>query len=467
MNTGFTYNSAGDMMSNPLQAGISNYAENRMRQAGTGGPVYRYGADGPWVMRAAYNAASQWIVPTNTDVWFHLRDPFGRLRSIKRYKDKGSAGVDWVTDKQYDYFLDRMQDRATKTWYGRDRLGSVRAVVKPSGSTWAVTQRISYFPYGQEQGVESANDTFKFGTYWREGVLDDAQQRWYGSKWGRFASADPSEGSGGAGAPGSWNRYSYVQGDPINFGDPDGLTACGDLPVDTGGTVRDQVNASTGQGHFIDLVWHEGGFLNAAGGDVGAWTAEFELTAQAIWDRTLLVQGKLQVTGANGVVYGGGTVGWLGYGAYGSTLNQVLINAAALTGVLNSSGQLVDNANALKADLNQDQGDLAYSPGRVPLYYPNGGQVWVTEGCYSVIAAMESANSVAAGMNFNPQGMFITSWNVRDPQNNPNYAAGVEAYFGKVGPTNLFGFRNFTYGNFVPTKPRGVPPGRQRARRRP
>jgi RHS repeat-associated protein len=210
-------------MSNPLQAGISNYAENRMRQAGTGGPVYRYGADGPWVMRAAYNAASQWIVPTNTDVWFHLRDPFGRLRSIKRYKDKGSAGVDWVTDKQYDYFLDRMQDRATKTWYGRDRLGSVRAVVKPSGSTWAVTQRISYFPYGQEQGVESANDTFKFGTYWREGVLDDAQQRWYGSKWGRFASADPYEGSRGADAPGSWNQYADVAGDPVNYYDPRGL----------------------------------------------------------------------------------------------------------------------------------------------------------------------------------------------------------------------------------------------------
>jgi hypothetical protein len=40
---------------------------------------------------------------------------------------------------------------------------------------------------------------------------------------GRFLSPDPYRASGGPGDPGSWNRYAYVGGDPINFLDPEGL----------------------------------------------------------------------------------------------------------------------------------------------------------------------------------------------------------------------------------------------------
>jgi hypothetical protein len=36
-------------------------------------------------------------------------------------------------------------------------------------------------------------------------------------------SADPYVASGGAADPGSWNRYSYVSGDPVNFNYPEGL----------------------------------------------------------------------------------------------------------------------------------------------------------------------------------------------------------------------------------------------------
>jgi hypothetical protein len=38
-------------------------------------------------------------------------------------------------------------------------------------------------------------------------------------------TADPYRASGGAEDPQSWNRYSYVQGDPLNFSDPSGLLA--------------------------------------------------------------------------------------------------------------------------------------------------------------------------------------------------------------------------------------------------
>ena len=41
---------------------------------------------------------------------------------------------------------------------------------------------------------------------------------------GRFNSPDPSRGVHRT-DPGSWNKYAYVQGDPVNFYDHRGLTA--------------------------------------------------------------------------------------------------------------------------------------------------------------------------------------------------------------------------------------------------
>jgi RHS repeat-associated protein len=48
-------------------------------------------------------------------------------------------------------------------------------------------------------------------------------QRFYASSYGRFNTADPYRASAGASDPGSWNRYAYVQGDPVNMHDPRGL----------------------------------------------------------------------------------------------------------------------------------------------------------------------------------------------------------------------------------------------------
>jgi hypothetical protein len=42
---------------------------------------------------------------------------------------------------------------------------------------------------------------------------------------GRFLTADPYQASGGPANPGSWNRYAYVEGDPVGFHDPAGLMA--------------------------------------------------------------------------------------------------------------------------------------------------------------------------------------------------------------------------------------------------
>ncbi len=90
-----------------------------------------------------------------------------------------------------------------------------------------------YFPYGEER-TGTPNDTEKFGTYTRDSSGQDyADQRYYGVGTGRYWSSDPSgAASADPGNSSSWNRYAYVNGDPVNFGDPTGLDPnCGPTMV--------------------------------------------------------------------------------------------------------------------------------------------------------------------------------------------------------------------------------------------
>ena len=83
------------------------------------------------------------------------------------------------------------------------------------------------YPYGEEITSRSGDRT-KFATYNRDAFtgLDYAEQRYYASSYGRFNTPDPYRGSGVPNDPGSWNRYSYVAGDPVNRLDPRGWDWC-------------------------------------------------------------------------------------------------------------------------------------------------------------------------------------------------------------------------------------------------
>jgi RHS repeat-associated protein len=86
---------------------------------------------------------------------------------------------------------------------------------------------MSYYPYGEEK-TSTADGREKFGTYTRDvapygfGAMDYADQRYYAVGMGRFGTADPYRASAGAGDPSSWNRYTYLGDDPVNFNDPTG-----------------------------------------------------------------------------------------------------------------------------------------------------------------------------------------------------------------------------------------------------
>jgi RHS repeat-associated protein len=109
-----------------------------------------------------------------------------------------------------------------------DRLGSVRAN--------SAGERMAYWPYGGERlgtnGVTTPDGREKFGTYFRDynnisGGMDYADQRYYSFNWGRFQTPDPGGlKTADPGNPTSWNRYSYANGDPVNFYDPKGRFVC-------------------------------------------------------------------------------------------------------------------------------------------------------------------------------------------------------------------------------------------------
>lgn len=125
------------------------------------------------------------------------------------------------------------------TYLGSDRLGSIG----------------KYYPWGQEKPSATQNGTEKFTGYFRdsETALDYADQRYHQPGVGRFLSPDPYRASAGSRDPGSWNRYSYAGGDPVNRKDPSGQDWCeaddyGDeclLPANPyGWDINDQILAS-------------------------------------------------------------------------------------------------------------------------------------------------------------------------------------------------------------------------------
>ena len=97
----------------------------------------------------------------------------------------------------------------------------------------------TYFPYGDSPSL------WNYATYPRDGTnLLYAQNRYYSQPDPAVSHADPFSGSMDPQNPQSFNRYAYVQRDPVNSNDPSGLVECGDLEVVGGKTLRDYLGAS-------------------------------------------------------------------------------------------------------------------------------------------------------------------------------------------------------------------------------
>jgi RHS repeat-associated protein len=85
------------------------------------------------------------------------------------------------------------------------------------------------YPFGESWYNNSTTSNWVYTSYERdaESGNDYALARSYANTNGRFLSPDPLEGI--VGDPQSWNRYAYVENDPINLSDPSGESFWEDL----------------------------------------------------------------------------------------------------------------------------------------------------------------------------------------------------------------------------------------------
>lgn len=155
----------------------------------------------------------------------------GQLLSLRNANEKGS-GAYWIHE-----------DPITKSKRVTNSLGTVVSTVEldPWGADTPRSNNAAFQPK-------------KFTTYERDGNgSDDAMFR-RSNRWhSRFDQPDPYDGGYDAADPQSFNRYAYVQGDPINLVDPTGLSW--DFPdITQGGTP----SGFWGWGNLIDPPRHPG-----------------------------------------------------------------------------------------------------------------------------------------------------------------------------------------------------------------
>ena len=154
----------------------------------------------------------------------------------------------------------------TNVWFGGKLISENSNAVFPDRVGTNRASGARFHPYGDEI-TSTANDREKFATYTRDSYtgLDYADQRYYASSYGRFNTPDPDGGSANPSKPGSWNRFAYVSGDPVNLRDGRGLEEddCS-LDYEEDGTID--------QGCCLPTAYWSGGeedFACSAGGGGG------------------------------------------------------------------------------------------------------------------------------------------------------------------------------------------------------
>jgi RHS repeat-associated protein len=115
------------------------------------------------------------------------------------------------------------EPQLTTEYVVTDHLGSTRLVLNDTGSEIA---RYKYYPFGHYAELSGGSDVrMKFTGHERDESLglDYMLARYYGANLGRFLAVDPAGDSAFPGNPRTWNRYAYVQGNPLRFVDPTGM----------------------------------------------------------------------------------------------------------------------------------------------------------------------------------------------------------------------------------------------------
>ena len=149
---------------------------------------------------------------------------------LRDFKQQGST---WSVERDYVYrdgfLLAALKSAGAVEHYTLDHLGTPRLITDGSG------QKVGYhvyWPFGEEWTAGTSQDgaPLKFTGHERDAdpsggaaPLDYMHARYYGAGWGRFLAVDPVyDFERVLSQPQGWNRYVYVENNPVNQTDPNG-----------------------------------------------------------------------------------------------------------------------------------------------------------------------------------------------------------------------------------------------------
>ncbi len=225
----------------PASAGTVTYAAaNDLNQYPTvGGVSYTYNnngcltGDGVWTF--GYDVLNRFISAVKSGVSAsYLYDPMDRqsqknvggtktrfiyngLQRIAEYDGTaGTLNTRFVYATGLDEPIVEVSSGGTKTFFHRDRLGSIIARTNNSG---AVTQRYEYGPYGESAALSGTSFGYTGQRYDAESGLYNYKARYYSPVIGRFLQPDVIGYADGL------NLYRYVRNQPVNFVDTLGLAS--------------------------------------------------------------------------------------------------------------------------------------------------------------------------------------------------------------------------------------------------
>ena len=207
--TGTTYDEAGQVTT-----------DNKFRSMG-----FTYDANGRVVKATkastpdattVHDALGNRVATKINDVWeYMIYDAFGQLVAEYGVPSEGTGGVKYVQ---------------------RDHQGSVRTITNAGGFVVSRTDHQAFGEaIGSGVGLRNANQGYGNDASTRQSYglteKDDSsgqQHTWFRkleTQAGRWSSPDPYKGSMGVGNPQSFNRYAYVNNEPVRSVDPSGLEA--------------------------------------------------------------------------------------------------------------------------------------------------------------------------------------------------------------------------------------------------
>lgn len=218
------YDAEGNMLVGPLAGQMQNYtfdARNRLVEAG--GVQYGYDHENHRTSMTVNGTTTKYVI-----------NPEAVLSQVLMETDGTGKPTAW-----YVYgngLIGRQDANGAYQSYHYDRRGSTLALTDAKGQ---LTDTYSYGTYGESLGHEGTTEQ-PFQYNGRDGVMTDPnglyqmRARYYNPEIKRFVNRDVLSGSIDDGL--TMNRYAYVNGNPISYIDPFGLSADSDEMLKTVGS---------------------------------------------------------------------------------------------------------------------------------------------------------------------------------------------------------------------------------------